>query len=84
MKFKNNWQKPEYINSIIIPLPQRCEAVGLLAFRELQQDGCREFMRNLAGQSFSETNADRCLVVGVNIDDRDWYPYSVLDVFQRD
>jgi hypothetical protein len=41
-------------------------------------------MRNLAGQSFSETNAERCLVIGVNIDDQDWYPYSVLDVFQRD
>ena len=84
MKFKKNWQQPEYINSIIMPLPQRCEAVGLLAFREFQQDQCREFMRNLAAQSFSETNAERCLVIGVNIDDQDWYPYSVLDVFQRD
>ena len=82
--FKKNWRQPEYINSIFMPLPQRCEAVGLLAFREFQQDQCREFMRNLAGQSFSETNAERCLVIGVNIDDQDWYPYSVLDVFQRD
>ncbi|MEG4229884.1 hypothetical protein QUA35_27555 [Microcoleus sp. N9_B2] len=82
--FKKNWQQPEYINSIIMPLPQRSEAVGLLAFRESQQAQCREFMRNLAGQSFSETYAERCLVIGVNIDAQDWYPYSVLDVFQRD
>jgi len=81
---KKNWRQPGHINSITMHLPQRREAVGLLAFRESQQDQRREFMRNLAGQSFSETNAERCLVIGVNIDDRDWYPYSVLGVFQRD
>jgi len=82
--FKKNWRQPEYINSIFMHLSQRHEAVGLLAFRESQQDQCREFMRDLADQSFSVTNAERCLVIGVNIDDQDWYPYSVLDVFQRD
>lgn len=81
---KKNWRQPGHINSITIHLPQRREAVGLLAFRESEQDQRREFMRNLAGQSFSETNAERCLVIGVNIDDRDWYPYSILGVFQRD
>jgi hypothetical protein len=80
---KKNWRQPGHIDSITMHLPQRREAVGLLAFREAQQDKRREFMRNLAGQSFSETNAERCLVIGVNIDDLDWYPYSVLGIFQR-
>ena len=80
---KKNWRQPEHINSIIMHLPQRREAVGLLAFRESQEDQRRQFMQNLAGQSFSETNAERCLVIGVNIDDQNWYPYSLLGVFQR-
>lgn len=80
---KKNWRQPGHINSIIMHLPQRREAVGILAFRASQQDQRREFMQNLAEQSFSETNAERCLVIGVNIDDQDWYPYSVLGVFQR-
>ena len=81
---KKNWRQPGHINSIIMSLPQRYEAVGLLAFRESEQDQRSELMQNIAEQSFSESNAERCLVIGVNIDDRDWYPYSVLGVFQRD
>jgi hypothetical protein len=80
---KKNWRQPGHINSIIMHIPQRHEAVGLLAFRESQQDQRREFMQNLAGRSFSETNAERCLVIGINIDDQNWYPYSVLGVLQR-
>ncbi|MEG4282492.1 hypothetical protein QUB68_05140 [Microcoleus sp. A006_D1] len=81
---KKNWRQSEHIDdSIIMHLPQRREAVGLLAFRESEQDQRRQFMQTLAGLSFSETNAERCLVIGVNIDDQNWYPYSLLDVFQR-
>jgi hypothetical protein len=80
---KKNWYQPDHINSIIMNLPQRSEAVGLLAFRERQQDQRHDFMRNLAGRAFSDANADRCLVIGVNIDDENWYPYSVLGVFER-
>jgi pyruvate formate-lyase activating enzyme-like uncharacterized protein len=69
--------------SIIMNLPQRREAVGLLAFRERQKDQRHDFMQNLAEQAFSDTNTDRCLVIGVNIDDENWYPYSVLGVFER-
>ncbi|MBD2093651.1 hypothetical protein H6F90_00585 [Trichocoleus sp. FACHB-591] len=80
---RKNWRQPGHVNSIIVDLPQRREAIGLLAFRKFEQDQRREFMNDLAGQSFSETDAERCLVIGVNIDDQDWYPYSLLGVFQR-
>ncbi|NJM69460.1 MAG: hypothetical protein HC862_04120 [Scytonema sp. RU_4_4] len=79
---KKNWHQPGHINSIIINLPQRREAVGLLAFRERQQDQRHDSMQNLAEQAFSDTNTDRCLVIGINIDDENWYPYSVLGVFE--
>ncbi|NEU80458.1 hypothetical protein [Nostoc sp. UIC 10630] len=81
---KKNWYKPGHINSIIINLPQRCDNIALLAFRERQKDQRHDLMQNLASKVFSETNAERCLVIGVNIDDQDWYPYSTLGVFQRD
>lgn len=81
-KVKKNWHQPEHINSIIINIPQRREAVALLAFRERQQDQRHNFMKNLAEQAFSNTNPDRCLVIGVNIDDDNWYPYSVLGMFE--
>ena len=80
---KKNWHQPGHINSIIMNLPQRREAVGLLAFRERQKDQRHDFMQNLAEQAFSDTNTDRCLVIGVNIDDDNWYPYSALGVFER-
>jgi len=80
---KKNWHQPDHINSIIMNLPQRREAVGLLAFRERQKDQRHDFMQNLAEQASSDTNTDRCLVIGVNIDDENWYPYSILGVFER-
>ena len=80
---KKNWHQPGHINSIIMNLPQRREAIGLLAFRERQQDQRHDFMQNLAEQVFSDVNTDRCLVIGVNIDDENWYPYSILGVFER-
>ena len=80
---KKNWHQPDHFNSIIMNLPQRREAVGLLAFRERQKEQRHDFMQNLAEQAFSDTNTDRCLVIGVNIDDDNWYPYSILGLIER-
>ncbi|MGP1385440.1 MAG: hypothetical protein ACTS2F_17895 [Thainema sp.] len=81
---KKTWRKPGRTDSVITYLPQKREAAGFLAFRELQKDQSHDFMQNLASGLFIDLDIERCLVIGVNIDEQNWYPYSTLEIFYRD
>lgn len=80
---KKNWRRPGHRNSIIIEPPKwRTDAFALMAFRERQKEERYVFMENIASQAFSNSHAERCLIIGVNID-KDQYPYSILGVYDR-
>ena len=80
---KRNWRRPNHRNAIIIAPPKwRTDGFALMAFRERQKEDRHDFMENIAAQIFSSSHADRCLIIGVNID-KDQYPYSILGVYDR-
>lgn len=80
---RKNWRREGHMNSIILEPPKwRRDAFGLLAFRDRQKHERHQFMENVAAQVFERSHAERCLIVGVNIDEPQ-YPYSVLGVYDR-
>jgi hypothetical protein len=80
---RKNWRREGHMNSIILEPPKwRSDAFGLLAFRDRQKHERHKFMENVATQVFTRSHAERCLIVGVNID-KEHYPYSVLSVYDR-
>lgn len=80
---KKNWRRPGNINSMCLyPTKEKDGAIGLLAFREEQREKRHDLMQNLADNMLSKSQAERCLILGVNID-RNEYPYSILGVFDK-
>ncbi len=80
---RKNWRRTGHMNSIILePSNWRKEAFGLLAFRNRQKHERHKFMGNVAAQVFARSHAQRCLIVGINID-KEHYPYSVLGLYDR-
>jgi len=80
---KKTWRKPGHLNSVILMPPAwRQDAFALMAFRDRMKGERHKYMENLASSIFSESHAQRCLILGVNID-REEYPYSILGVMDR-
>jgi len=81
---KKNWRQEHHINSVVVTPPQwRKDAVVLFGYGERNKERRHEYMENLAGIVFSKNHAQRCLMVGVNVDRPDEYPYSILGVMDR-
>jgi len=81
---KKNWRQKGHINSITLaPYAWRKDAVIFFAYRKRNKEFRHEYMENLAGRVFSGSHAQRCLVIGLNIDEPSEYPYSILGVMDR-
>jgi hypothetical protein len=79
-----NWRNNNHLCSItIIPNMHRSNALGLFAFRDREREHRYKRMRNIAGQIFQNAHVQRCVILGVNIDEAH-YPYSTLAIFYRD
>lgn len=82
-RVKKSKYQPSYINSITLqPSQYRTDAFAIMAFREREREERHEKMDNLASNVFLKGHTRRCLIVGVNVDRRE-YPYSLLGVFNR-
>jgi hypothetical protein len=78
-----NWRNNNHLCSItIIPNMHRSNALGLFAFRDREKEHRYKRMRNIAGQIFQNAHVQRCVILGVNIDEAH-YPYSTLAIFYR-
>lgn len=80
---RKNWQKSNHINSLVcLPPNWRDEAVALIAYRELNNDKRYNYINNLADDIFSKSHVQQCLIIGINIDRKE-YPYSILSMHSR-
>ncbi len=78
-----NWRNNNHLCSItIIPNMRRSDALGLFAFRDRDNKHRHKRMKNIAGQMFKNAHVQRCVILGVNIDEGH-YPYSTLAIFLR-
>ena len=78
-----NWMNKNHQCSIlIVPNTHRSDAMSLFAFRRTAWGERHKRMENIAAQAFETTYVQRCLVVGLEIDEGH-YPYSTLAVFVR-
>ena len=86
-KIKRNvlkrWKEKDHECSVIIvPNTRRSDALSLFAFRGTARQERHKRMENIAGQVFETPHVQRCLVLGMDIDEGH-YPYSTLAVFVR-
>lgn len=80
---KKNWRRPGHTNSMILLPPKGHDtAYGLLVFRQRNYDKRHEFIRNIASQVFNESHVQRCIIIGINIDQKH-YPYSTMACLDR-
>jgi hypothetical protein len=80
---QKNWRIDGHLCSIVvIPNQWRSDALVVYAYKESQKSERHERMSNLASHAFENTHVQRCLIMAVNID-RKQYPYSTLGVFFR-
>lgn len=78
-----NWRVKNHLCSIImVPHRHRSDAIVLFAFKEQHKEKRYTSMENIASQVFEEHHIQRCLIIGVNIDEMH-YPYSVIAVYFR-
>jgi len=86
-KIKRNvvrrWMEKDHECSVIIvPNTHRSDAMSLFAFRHTASQERHRRMENIAAQVFESPHVQRCLVLGMDIDEGH-YPYSSLMVFRR-
>jgi hypothetical protein len=78
-----NWRNNNHLCSIImIPALRRSDALGLFAYRNREKLERHNRIRNISNQIFAHGHVQRCLILGVDIDE-EHYPYSTLQVFSR-
>jgi len=78
-----NWRHRNHLSSVVfVPGPPRMEAIVLYAFKNENADGRKEAMEELVTKAFEKPHIQRCLVVGLNIDQAK-FPYSTVAVFER-
>lgn len=80
--FKQWMDKDHKCSIIIVPNAHRGDALSLFAFRRTAWQERHKRMENIAAQAFETSHVQRCLVLGVDIDEGH-YPYSTLMVFGR-
>jgi hypothetical protein len=67
---------------VLIPPACKSDAVALLAYRNVDHDRRKDRAAVVAEQAFNSANVQRCVVIGVNIDD-DAAPYSFVYLLLR-
>jgi hypothetical protein len=75
-------QKNHECSVLIVPNTHKSDAMSLFAFRRTAWQERHTRMENIAAQAFETPYVQRCLVVGMDIDEGH-YPYSTLAVFVR-
>ncbi|MDX8398624.1 MAG: hypothetical protein R8K20_00060, partial [Gallionellaceae bacterium] len=78
-----NWRVQGHTNSVVlIPSRKALDAIAVFAFKERDKDNRYNNMENIAAQVFDKSQAERCLVIGINID-KMHYPYTIIAVYFR-
>ena len=75
-------EKNHQCSVIIVPNTHKSDALSLFAFRRTAWEERHKRIENIAAQVFETPHVQRCLVVGIDIDEGH-YPYSTLAVFLR-
>lgn len=83
-RVRKEWLNKNHIcSATLIPNKHRSDALSLYAFRERRAGDRKGRMENIASQAFASPHVKRCLVIGVNIDRDEDYPYATIMVFLR-
>ena len=75
---------PKHLSSVVhIPHERRTDALVFYGFKEVEKERRYDIMHDLASQTFEQKHIQKCLVIGINIDNSN-RPYSTLICFFRD
>ncbi len=75
---------PKHLSSVVvIPHERRTDALVFYGFKEVLKERRHDIMYDLASQTFEQKHIQKCLVIGMNIDNSKG-PYSTLICFFRD
>lgn len=75
---------PKHLSSVVlIPHERRADAIVFYCFKEAEKERRHDIMYDLASQTFEQKHIQKCLVIGINIDNSN-QPYSTLICFFRD
>lgn len=75
---------PKHLSSVVvIPHERRTDALVFYGFKEVEKERRHDIMYDLASQTFEQKHIQKCLVIGMNIDNSKG-PYSTLICFFRD
>lgn len=83
---KRYWQKAGHKNMAVLyygPRERRGVLVGL-AYKNVSRDERDRMMRNAAATAMSEASTARTIVIGLDVEHGEHYPYSVMGVFYGD
>lgn len=82
-KIHRAYTDPKHLSSvIIIPHERRTDALVFYGFKEVEKETRHDIMYHLATQAFEQKHIQKCLVIGMNIDNSKG-PYSTLICFFR-
>ncbi|MBI5018454.1 MAG: hypothetical protein HZB55_23580 [Deltaproteobacteria bacterium] len=82
-KVQKTFTDPKHLCSVVVvPHERRTDALILYAFKEAEKSSRLKTMRGIASQTFEGSHVQRCLVLGVNID-QPKHPYSTLACFWK-
>lgn len=76
---QRHWQEPGHENCIVLLTgpPQRRDAIVGLAYKRVTKKQRNQWMQNVAADAMEEAPTNRALVIGIDVEQRD-YPYSVM------
>lgn len=76
---QRHWQQPGHHNFIVLlnGPPQRRDAIVGLAYKRVTKKQRNQWMENAAADAMQEAPTNRALVIGIDVEQRD-YPYSVM------
>lgn len=75
---RTNWRRPSHeCTVVIVPHPRKSNGVALYAYRDEDRENRRDRVQVVADQTFAHGHVQRCVVLAVNIDRKE-YPYSGL------
>ena len=76
---QHHWQKPGHENLAVLfnGPPQRRDVIAGLAYKRITREQRNQWIENGAGDAMESAPANRSLVIGIDVERRD-YPYSVI------